>query len=247
MGCMSTVDPAIAKRQREARTPSNLQVGVVLALLLVGGFLTGYGWGGFGWMVDVDTEEVVVPILVAIPLGMVLTIISSIVWTLVVVKRGDVGIMYGNAAVLLGGGLGVLAVAAGLGTPLVLVVVATALLVLAAGALALGAAAAASRRRGAEREDAAVREGSVTTATVSDKGYTVFHESDRILTTVTFTFTDPAGVQRWVQRPMVVRSSDPVVDGQSTRLWFDPRDPGNDKRIVVELARANPWRPRASG
>jgi len=239
---MSTVDPAIAKRLRAARVPSNLQVGVVLALLLVGGFLAGYGWGGFGWMVDVDTEQVNVPILVAIPVGMMLTIVATIAWTVIVALRGDVGIMYGNAAALFGGGLGVLTVATTLGMPPVLPIVAAVLLTLAAGALVLGAAAAARRRRAAQREDAAVREGSVTTATVTDKGYTAFRESDRILTTVTFTFTDPSGVQRWVQRTMLVRSSDPVVDGQLTRIWFDPRDPSDDGRIVVELARDNPLR-----
>lgn len=242
---MSLVDPSIAKRQRAAWVPSTRLVTIALGALLVGGFLTGYGWGGFGEMVDPETAEVQVLAVIAIPLGMMLTIIASIAWTALLVRRSDIGLMYGNAAALLGGGAGVLTVATTLDAPIVPVIIGVVLLALAAAALVAGLAAARARRRDADREVRAMREGSVTTATVSDKGYTVFHESDRIFTTVTFTFTDPSGVQRWVQRAMVVRASDPVENGQETRLWFDPRDPGDDSRIVVELAHANPLRPHS--
>jgi hypothetical protein len=122
---------------------------------------------------------------------MFVTIVASIAWTGIVMKRRDLGLMYGNAAALLGGGVGVLAA-----------------------------------------------------ATVSDKGYTVFHESDRILTTVTFTFTDLQGVQRWVQRTMTVSAADPIENGQETRLWYDAANPGNDRAIVVELAYRSPLRAR---
>ena len=87
-----------------------------------------------------------------------------------------------------------------------------------------------------------MRSGTRTTATVTDKGYDIFRESARILTSVTFTFTDLNGVQRWVQRPMLITASDPVVEGQETDLWYDPSAPGNDKRIVVKLAVDGPLR-----
>lgn len=242
-GPMSTVDPGIAKQLRLNRRPSNLRVAITLLLLLIGGFGLGFGWGGFGWMVDVDTEQVDVLIVVAIPVGMALTVISSIAWSFLVVRRGDLGIMYGNAAVLLGGALGVLAVSQRVDGGAVLSLIVAGLLVLAAGALGLGLLAAAARRRTKTRAAEARRSGREAVATVTDRGWTVFHESSRILTTVTFSFVDLAGTPRWVQRQMVVHAANPVQNGQTTRLWFDPADPGDDRRIAVELAEDNPLRP----
>lgn len=243
-GVMSTVDPSIAKQQRAARRPSNLRVVITLIVLLGGGFLTGYGWGGFGSMIDVDTEQLVAPAtLVAIPVGMTTTVIGFIAWSSLVLKRSDIGLMFGNATALLGGGIGVLVVSDGLEDAGVAPVVGVVLLVLAAAALLLGLVAAASRRRDRLRADDARRSGQETTATVTDRGWTVFHESARIFTTVTFSFVDLAGTRRWVQRAMVVRAEQPVENGQTTRLWFDAANPGDDRRIVVELAEDNPLRP----
>lgn len=240
---MSTTDPGIAKRQRAARRPSNLRVAITLLFLLLGGFALGVGWGGFGWMVDLDTEQVDVLIVAAIPLGMALTVISSIAWAFLVGKRSDLGVMYGNTAVLVGGALGVVLVSQRVDDDGVLTLVALGLLVLAAGALTLGLLAAASRRRAVTRAADARRSGRETTATVTDRGWTIFHESTRIFTTVTFSFVDLAGTQRWVQRQMVIHAAHPVENGQTTRLWYDQANPGDDRRIVVELAEDNPLRP----
>ncbi|MFZ2172834.1 MAG: hypothetical protein WAW17_02135 [Rhodococcus sp. (in: high G+C Gram-positive bacteria)] len=87
--------------------------------------------------------------------------------------------------------------------------------------------------------------GTSVSATVSDKGYTTFRESDRILTSVTFTFTDGTGTPRWVQRHMAIHASSTIVDGQQTRLWYDATDPGNDSRVTVELANEWPLRGRS--
>jgi len=38
---------------------------------------------------------------------------------------------------------------------------------------------------------------------------------------------------------VLIRARNPAAVGQTTRLWFDPRDPGNQRRIVVELAEDN--------
>jgi len=240
---MSTIDPGIAKQQRAARRPSNVRVVVTLVFLFLGGVALGVGWGGFGWMVDLETEQVDVLTAVAIPVGMTLTVIALIAWASLITRRGDLGLMYGNAAVLFGAALGVVLVSQRVDDDGVLTLVAVGLVVLAVGALVLGLVAAASRRRAVSRAEDARRSGRQTTATVTDRGWTIFHESTRIFTTVTFSFVDLAGTQRWVQRQMVVHAEDPVENGQATRLWFDPADPGDDRRIVVELAQDNPLRP----
>lgn len=238
---MSTVDPSIARRERAERRPSNIRVVVVLLLLLAGGLAAGYGWGGFGAMMQAEPDEPPVLVLVAIPVGMLLAITASIAWGAIVLKRSDLGIMYGNATVLAGAGIGVIVVAAGSG-PAFVTLIGYGLLALAVVCLVLGITAAGDRRRRADAEERAMRSGTQVTAVVSDKGYTVFHESNRILTTVTFAFTDLQGVQRWVQRQMLITAEDPIQNGQQTRLWFDAANPGDDKAIVVELAYRSPLR-----
>lgn len=240
---MSTVDPTIARRERAERRPSNVRVVVTLILLLAGGLAAGYGWGGFGTMMATVPEEPPVLVLVAIPVGMMLAIGASIAWAALVLKRSDLGIMYGNAAVLLGAGIGVIAISAESG-PVFVTTIGYGLIALAVVCLILGIAAAGARARRENADDAAMRTGTQVTALVTDKGYTMFRESDRIFTTVTFAFTDLQGTQRWVQRPMLVTAADPIHDGQQTPLWFDPANPGNDKAIVVELAHRSPLRAR---
>jgi hypothetical protein len=241
---MSTVDPTIAQKLRQSRRPTLLRVVVVLALLVIGGLLAGYGWGSIGRLMDEDLAEPDASIFISIPVGMFVTIVSSIAWTGIVMKRRDLGLMYGNAAALLGGGVGVLVAAGKYREGSVAAAIGLALLGLAIVCVVVGAVAASSRRRRARAEDETIRTGTIVTATVSDKGYTVFHESDRILTTVTFTFTDLHGVQRWVQRTMTINAADPIENGQETRLWYDAADPGNDRAIVVELAYRSPLRAR---
>ncbi|MFF1572999.1 hypothetical protein ACFVWR_09640 [Leifsonia sp. NPDC058292] len=239
---MSTVDPTIARKLRESRRPSTARVVTVLLLLLLGGLLAGYGWGSTGRLMD---EAVVAPdatAIIAIPIGMLVSIVSSIAWAAIVMKRSDLGMMYGTAATLLGAGAGVLLASRGYADATPVVVIGSGILALAVVCLVLGVAAAAARARKARAEDAAMRTGTLATGTVSDKGYTVFRESSRILTTVTFTFTDVHGVQRWVQRTMTINAADPVENGQETRLWYDAANPGNDRAIVVELAHRSPLR-----
>ncbi|NMM92248.1 hypothetical protein B2J88_49795 [Rhodococcus sp. SRB_17] len=113
---------------------------------------------------------------------------------------------------------------------------------LGAGFFVVALAAARSRVRLMESQEEVVRSGEPVPATVSDKGYVIFHESTRIFTAVTFTFTDAEGLQRWVRRTMVVRAENPVINGQQTQLWYDRNDPGNDARIVVKLAVDSPLR-----
>jgi hypothetical protein len=242
---VSTIDPAIAARERRAKRPGNVRVVVLLLLILIGGFAAGYGWGGVGgFSEDVDPEVLTV---VAIPVGMALTIVCSILWTATVMRRADLGVSAGWTAALAGGGLGVMLASStlpeGSGADGVLLVIGVALLALALAAFVLGLVAAAARRRAADTQQEMMRTGMLTTATVSEQGWTIFSESTRIFTTVTFTFVDTAGVRRWVQKPMVIRAEEPLTNGQETRLWYDPANPGDEKRIVVEAAVLSPLRP----
>ncbi|MFB2598232.1 hypothetical protein ACEXQE_10600 [Herbiconiux sp. P17] len=241
---MSTIDPAIAARERSAKRPGTVRVAVLLLLLLIGGFGAGFGWGAVGgFSEDVDPPVLVV---VAIPVGMALTIVCSILWSATVMRRSDVGLSAGWTAALIGGGAGVLLASTTTGSSgadVVLVGVGIGLLVLGLASFVLGLAAAATRRRAADTHEEILRTGMLTTATVSDQGWVIFRESTRILTTVTFTFVDTSGVRRWVQKAMVIRAEDPLTNGQQSRLWYDPANPGDEKRIVVEAAMLSPLRP----
>jgi hypothetical protein len=41
---------------------------------------------------------------------------------------------------------------------------------------------------------------------------------------------------------MIIQQANPVIEGQETQLWYDARNPGDEKGIVVELARQYPVR-----
>jgi hypothetical protein len=240
---MSTVDPSIARKAREARVPGNVAVAALLTLHVLGGLASGFGWSTFASLSDEGGAEPDALGIVGITVGMPVAIVASILWTGVVLKRRDVGLGYGFAGFWLGAGLGILLAAQRVPQAAeVLRVVGVIALVLAALLLLVGVRAARARRAALESAAVMMRTGTRTTATVSDKGYDIFRESSRILTTVTFTFTDLQGVQRWVQRPMLVTASDPVVEGRESDLWYDSSAPGDDKRIVVKLAMDSPMR-----
>lgn len=241
---MSTVDPSIAKKQREARRrstrPGIARVLITLVVLFVGGYGLAYGWGSFA-MVEEFGEPPLISVLGAIG-GLLLTILGSMVWSVTAMKRTDIGFGYGAAAVLVGAGTGLLVSAAPNGYPALAATIAVALLAVGVLCLVLGVVGATSRLRQSSREAEILRSGTQTTATVSDKGYDFFRESSRILATVTFTFRDLQGTQRWVQKPMLVEQSSPIVEGQETRLWYDATNPGDSRAIVVELARDHAFR-----
>ena len=231
---MALTDPTLARKLTKAKRPSTARVIILVVLLLIGGIALGYGWTTLS-LFEYDPPALAV---VGIVIGMPLTILASIVWSWTILRRADIGIGYGAAAALLGAGSGVL-LAASPGLPLVIGV---ALLALGLLFLLLGARAASGRRAQEARDLQTMRTGTLTTATVTDKGYDFFRESARILTTVTFRFVDLQGTERWVQRIMIIQQANPVVEGQETQLWYDARNPGDEKGIVVELARQFPVR-----
>ncbi|PTR21878.1 hypothetical protein C8K36_11344 [Rhodococcus sp. OK519] len=234
---MSTIDPVAARRARANRPPSAVRIGTALILLFVGGAGLGYGWPTmFGGWVDPESFNPSVLAFVGVLAGLPVTISGFLVWASILLKARHFGLLYGFAAAWAGAGTGALVAGQEMGDAPLVSAVGYGCLLVATLCLAGGLVTARRRRVRGVRNQEARQTGTTATAVVSDRGYTAFRESDRILTTVTFTFTDNANIQRWVQRHMVIHAASPVVDGQSTRLWYDPEDPGNDKRIVVELA-----------
>lgn len=106
----------------------------------------------------------------------------------------------------------------------------------------LTAAARARQRLRTADEARTVATGVETTAAVTQVPAGPNPSSRGLWARVTFTFIDGAGSQRWVERTMLIRREGDVKVGDTTRLWYDPVDPGADDRIVVELARDNPLR-----
>lgn len=236
---MSTVDPEIARAKRAMRRPSIALVIILLLLLLAGGMLCGYGYAGMASFESVG--EPPIGAIVGAAGGMPLTIFASILWTWAVIKRPDIGLAYGFAAVLFGAGIGVMLESRGRADD-VASWIAWGLVGGGGLLLVLGIAAAGGRTSQSRRDRETLRTGTLTTATVTNKGYDFFRESSRILATVTFTFVDLQGTRRWVKKTALIEQSDPIVDGQTTRLWYNAAEPGDTKQIVVEAAHDRPVR-----
>ncbi|GCE38541.1 hypothetical protein Rhow_002065 [Rhodococcus wratislaviensis] len=217
---MSTVDPAAKRRAAQlGRRPSARKAAAVLVMLFVA--------------------------------GCALTLLGLISWISLCVKHGRGGPLYGPATAALGLGAGWLYAAAhtdpgpdelAQGAPMSVFPPLPGFVALGAAAVLTALAVLVSVRRGRRRRAAArtVRSGTQTVGTVTDKGYREFTPRpfgpSTILTVVTFTFVDANDVQRWVRRRMLISSDAPVLDGQATKIWYDAADPGNETRIVVELA-----------
>ncbi|QKT13630.1 DUF3592 domain-containing protein [Rhodococcus sp. W8901] len=234
---MSTIDPIAARRARLNRPPGVGRVSLALMLLFAGGAGMGYGWPRmFGGGMEPESFDPPALAFVGALAGLPLAIAGFILWASIALKARHLGLLYGIAAWWTGAGIGVITAGRQIGDSPIVTGIGYGCLVIAAICLIGGLNAARGRRARRAGDHQTKRTGTVTTAIVSDKGYSVFRESDRIFTAVTFSFTDSGNTQRWVQRRMVVHAATPVVDGQQTRLWYDPADPGNDKKIVVELA-----------
>lgn len=236
---MSTVDPVALRKLRTAKRPGPVPIAIALVLQFAGGLAAGYGWPQMMLFDDADPPALAMAgIISSIPL----LVIGSLLWTGIVLKHRRLGLSMGGAIAWLGAALGVQQGSSNLGNPPWMAALAAGFLAVAMLLALFGALAARRRRITAIREEEIMLTGTAAAAIVSDKGYTIFRESSKIFTTVTFTFHDLAGIQRWVQRSMLINAAAPVVDGAETTLWYDAMDPGNDKKIVVKLARDSPLR-----
>jgi hypothetical protein len=236
---MSLSDPNETRRARSDRRRPIVR-GIVTAVLLLSSATAGLVWGrlfvsGFEH-VDVSTEVLaVVSAIVAWMSYLLFSIATFGSWRAAPVVLGvalvlpGLGLLWaraegGGALLEFPGWLGLLFI--GLG---VLVWVMTAV-------------ARRGQRRREAQEVRTVSTGTETTATVTHVPDGPNPTSRGLWAAVTFTFTDSASTQRWVERSMLIRREGDVRVGDTTRLWYDASDPGADARIVVELARDNPLR-----
>lgn len=231
---MSTLDPVAARVSRQRRRRP-VQRGILSSVLLLGVAVAGWGWG----TLSIDGTEGAGRLLAV-------TIVASVVaWcSLLVFAIASAGpwraapFILGFAFLLLGGAFLVVRPA----EPLLEFPSFLGLILLAFAVLVtLGGLRARSRVRSRARtQDAAVASGTRATAVVTDVPPGPDPSSRGLWAKVTFTFTDLSGTQRWVQRPLLIRRSGDVSLGDTTLLWYDSSNPGDDASIVVELARDNP-------
>jgi hypothetical protein len=240
MSYMSIVDPVEARRARLARTRPVAR-GIRSAVLLGSFSVVGVAWGvmfaeGFERADGAVQTAGIVSAIIAWP-TFLLFVITMVGW-----RSGP--IVLGLAMLLLGAGLAWARVQAGgfaefpgwLG----LLFIGLALLIWTATF-----AGRRDRRLRKLQEERTVTSGTEVVATVTNVPDGPNPTSSGLWGPVTFSFEDRDGTRRWVERNMLIRREGDVRVGDTTRLWYDPADPGADGRIVVELARENPLRARA--
>ena len=258
---MSTVDPSIAATaeatRRAALQPTWRGLIAPLALLALAGFTAGIGAGGMGIAIAAPDGFGFEPgeggfdqhlASLGIVVGLILLIVSSIIWSGVVLKRGKGGMAFGNATVLLAGAFGINywsgrsfeSVPQGdtLHFEIALAVFALGLLI-----LFFAIKKAVKRASIRARRDAVMAHGTLVTATVTDQGYAQMPQFGRLHTVVTFTFHDSHGVQRWVAKPMIVLPENPIRRGDETRLWYDTNYPDDTTVMSIEAVLNSPPTP----
>lgn len=227
---MSTVDPDAARRARAARTPESRDLVLPGILALIGGGALAACTGSIAMTPGADaglTAMLIVLVAVGSMVGGLCTVGGIILWTRLSIKNPRLpGWLTPIALALAGAAIGLLLATGRVETPAILLI----------AAVLLGIVAFVSGRRRAgrvDRETEIMRTGSPVTGEVTNQGYTRFGESSRILTAVTYAFTDVQGVRRYVQRTAVIEADDPIVNGEPVHVWFDPQNPSDDTRIVV--------------
>lgn len=82
---------------------------------------------------------------------------------------------------------------------------------------------------------ATLRRGAHVQGVVTDDGLAAFAATPNLkITTITVSFRDPSGGERWVRAVATQAPGRPIVVGDSVDVWFDPAAPGDVNRIVVE-------------
>lgn len=235
---MSTIDPDLARREREARIPggSSLVLPGLAAFVFAGLF----AWSLRRMISDAtDADDLsggLIVCLVVLLVSVVAAFIAIGRWGSRTIRNprlpgwaAPVGLALLGAAVA----LAVYAPAPALvrapsldPLPLGLGIAGVLLLLLAVWARS-------ARVRQQDAEERIVSGAPPVTGTVTNQGYTHFGESERILTVVTYAFVDASGVQRWVQKSEMIDARNPIVEGEQVDLWFDRMNPADTSRIVV--------------
>jgi len=236
---MSITDPVAARRARQARRRP-VRRAVVTVVLLATSLVAGASWG---WVHVIGFEEAGAGLSTTAFVASLLAWFSFLVFSIVTFGSWRAApFVLALALLLLGGGLlwpGLQAGESVLAFPGWLAL----LFVVLAAALATAASVGMARRARREESDRLVRAGgteAVATVTAVPPGPDP--GSRGLWARVAFTFTDLAGTRRWVERSLLIREAGDVRVGDTTRLWYDAREPGNDRLIVVELAVENALR-----
>lgn len=236
---MSIVDPEEVRRLRSGRRRPVVRA-VVTFLLLTACAIAGYSWGALS-VVGFETPDA--GLEVAAIVCSVLAWASFLLFSIATLGSWRAG------SLVLGGALAVFGV--GLIAPRAQGAVAVlefpgwlGLSFVALGVLVwVGTVVARAKgRQRRTREERTVSHGVETRGTVTRVPRGPNPTSRGLWAPVTFTFTDAAGVQRWVERPLLIHREGDVKVGDTTRLWYDADDPGDEAAIVVQLARENPMR-----
>lgn len=94
---------------------------------------------------------------------------------------------------------------------------------------------AARRRADRARARARLRRGMRVAGTVTDDGLAEFPSTPNVkLATLTVSFVDSAGAERWISPRALQDPSRPITVGQQVDVWFDPAAPGETDRILAE-------------
>jgi len=237
---MSTIDPDAAARAKAARIPQAQDLWGPGLTVLVGAFVTAYSITAFVTVLDTENEDPEpwqwILRITALTVAAGATIVGLNTWVARSVRNPRLpGFGAAQALACASAAFGTTVVApapAWFREPRMI----PGTWWLAGIALFLGilsvvswGARAADRRR----EDETMRSGRLTTGVVTNQGYDRFHESNRILTSVTYSFDDLNGTRRFVRRPAMITADDPVVTGELVDLWFDPARPDHLKTIAV--------------
>jgi|GEM_PF-1082391 len=237
---MSTIDPDAAARARATRTPHARELWMPGLLVLLGAFITAYSITAFVTVIGPETEEPEtwqwILRIAGLTVASATTILGFNAWVARSLKNPRLPGFGAAQAIACG--------AAALGTTVVApapawfqeprMLTVSWWLAGAAAFFALLSLVSWFRRSADSRREAEImRTGRLTAGVVTNQGYERFHESNRILTAVTYSFQDLNGTQRFVRRPAMITSADPVLTGEQVDVWFDPAHPGNEKTIAV--------------
>lgn len=217
---MTTIDPGLEKQRKAMRPPGLTWIVISLTMLFLGGGGLALGiLGTANQLVNIDLNmDAGMGAVAAMGGGIAMMVIGFISWSSAVIREvisrsildepNRFGFALGLAFPPLGGGLVLLYED----------FLPWAWLTLAAAVLMLLASLWGVKSRKADARKAAElrASGQHTSAVVTDQGYDMFETGTAsIFTTVTVSFHDHHGTQRWFTTPKLISRDFPIKNGQS--------------------------------